>query len=77
MWRLHMTNKDREWIKVGRCETVGEAVRQIAELEGTARNGLSLRTYVDPLSTDEEALGHLEYKGEKASYVIKRERRTH
>jgi hypothetical protein len=52
-------------------------VRPIAEPEGSASNGLFLRTYVDPLSTDEEALGHLEYKGEKALYVINRERRTH
>jgi hypothetical protein len=61
----------------GAFETVGKAVQRITELERSARNGLFLRTYVDPLSADDEALGHLEYKGEIAAYVIKRERRTH
>ena len=52
-------------------------MRRITELEGSPRNGLFLGTYVDPLSTDDEALRDLEYKGEIAAYVIRRERRTH
>ena len=77
VWQLHMTNEAREWGLVGRFETIGEAVRRITELEGASRNGLFLRTYVDPLSSDDEALRDLEYKGEKAAYVIRCERRTH
>jgi len=77
MWQLHMTNEKRDWVKVGRCETVGEAVRRITELEGSTSYGLFLRTYVDPHSTDDEALSNLEYKGAKTAYVIKRERQTH
>jgi hypothetical protein len=77
MWQLHMTNEAREWGLVGRFETIGQAVRRITELERSPRNGVFLRTYVDPLSTDDEALRDLEYKGEIAAYVIRRERRTH
>jgi hypothetical protein len=77
MWQLHMTNEAREWGLVGRFETIGKAVRQITELEGSPRNGLFLRTYVDPLSSDDEALRDLEYRGEIAAYVIRSERRTH
>jgi hypothetical protein len=77
MWQLHMTNEKREWITAGRFEAIGAAVRRIAELEGSPRNGLFLRTYVDSLSTDDEALCDLEYKGETAHYVIRRERLAH
>jgi hypothetical protein len=77
MWQLHVTNEAREWSLVGRFETIGEAVRQITELEGDTATGLFLRTYVDPVCTDDEALRDLEYKGARAAYVIRRERRTH
>jgi predicted nucleotidyltransferase len=77
MWQLHMTNEAREWGLVGRFETIGEAVRRITERVGAARTGLFLRTYVDPLSSDDEALRDLEYKGARAAYVIRRERQTH
>jgi hypothetical protein len=59
---------------VDRFETIREAVRRIIELERTARNGLFLRTYVDLLCSDDESLRDLEYQGERAAYVIKRER---
>jgi hypothetical protein len=75
MWQLHMTNEAREWGLVSRLETIGKAVQRITELEGSPR--LFLRTYVDPLSSDDEALRDLEYKGDIAAYVIRRERRTH
>jgi hypothetical protein len=61
----------------GALRQIGEAVRRITELEGAARNGLFLRTYVDPLSSDDETLRDLEYKGARAAYVIRRERQTH
>jgi hypothetical protein len=77
MWQLHMTNEAREWGLVGRFETIGKAVGRITELEGSPRYGLFLRTYVDPLSSDDEALRDLEYKGQVAAYAIRRERRTH
>jgi hypothetical protein len=51
-------------------------VRRITELEGDARHGLFLRTYVDPLCSHDEALRDLEYKGARAAYVIRRERRA-
>jgi hypothetical protein len=60
---------------VDRFETIREAVRRIIELERTARNGLFLGTYVDLLCSDDESLRDLEYQGEKAAYVIRRERR--
>jgi len=73
MWQLHMTSEAQKWGLVDRFETIREAVRRIIELERTARNGL-LRTYVDLPCSDDEALRDLEYKGEKAAYVIRRER---
>jgi hypothetical protein len=77
MWQLHMTNEAKEWGLVGDFETIGKAVLRIKELEGLSHNGLFLRTYVDPLCSDDEALRDLEYKGEIAAYVIRRKRRTH
>jgi hypothetical protein len=70
MWQLHTTDEAQEWGLVDRFETIREAVRRIIELERTARNGLFLRTYVDLLCSDDESLRDLEYKGEKAAYVI-------
>jgi hypothetical protein len=77
MWQLHMTNEASDWGLIGRFDTIGKAVQRIKELEGSPRGGLFLRTYVDPLCSDDEALRDLEYKGEKVAYVIRRERRTH
>ncbi|MBV8495540.1 MAG: hypothetical protein JO361_02025 [Gammaproteobacteria bacterium] len=74
---MHMTDEAKQWNPVGRFETIGAAVRRIIELEGPARHGLFLRSYIDPECSDDEALRDLEYKGETAAYVIRRERRAH
>lgn len=78
MWQLHMTNADRQWVMVASFETVTAAARRIREIEGGATGGIFLRIYVEiDFGSDDEALGHLEYKGRKALYVIKRPRRVH
>jgi hypothetical protein len=48
-------------------------VRGIIEIEGSDRIGIHLETFVDTMdTTDEVALGHFEYSGRKALYVVKR-----
>jgi len=73
MWQLMMTNRAREWVEVGRFETVTDAARRIRDLEGNTLTGVFLRMYIDTeFGTDAEAFGHLEHKGRRALYVIKR-----
>jgi hypothetical protein len=72
MWVLFRTNETSGWAEAGRYETVGDAVRQIKELESSDRDGLFLHTYVGPAAADDDVLGHFEYRGEKARYLIKR-----
>ena len=49
------------------------AVRRIREIEGYSVTGLFLEIHIETVhGSDEEALGHFEYKGRRALYVIKR-----
>jgi hypothetical protein len=55
---------------------VTEAARRIAELEGTPKNGLFLKFYVETneFGTDDEAFRVFHYTGKRALYGIKRSR---
>ena len=72
MWQLMMTNAAREWIEAGVFETMLGAAARICNLENEKVRGLFLQVYADPYGSDDEALGHLEYKGRRTAYVIKR-----
>jgi hypothetical protein len=54
-------------------QTVTAAARRIREIEGRSTGGLFLSMLVEiDYGNDDEAFGHLEYKGQRALYVIKR-----
>jgi hypothetical protein len=73
MWQLMMTNTAREWVFAGSFESVTAAARRIREMEGSATGGIFLRMLVEiDYGSDDEAFGHLEYKGQHTAYVIKR-----
>ena len=73
MWRLFKTNTAREWIEAGNFESVRAAVGRIIAIEGSDMIGIHLTTFVDKMdASDEVALGHFEYSGRMALYVIKR-----
>lgn len=73
MWQLMMTNAAREWVAAGVFETMTAAARRIRELEDYPVTGVFLEIYADTeLGTDEESFGHLEHKGRRALYVVKR-----
>jgi hypothetical protein len=73
MWQLMMTNRKKEWVEAGSFDTVTEAARRIREIEDRSSGGVFLRMLVEiDFGSDEEAFGHLECKGEVASYVVKR-----
>ncbi len=73
MWQLMMTNAAKEWVEAGSFETVTAAARRIREIEGRATGGIFLRMLVEiDYGNDNEAFGHLEHKGQRASYVVKR-----
>jgi hypothetical protein len=75
MWQLTMqTPADKDFMPVGTFATVTEAARRIAELEGTPKNGLFLKFYVETneFGTDDEAFRVFHYTGKRALYGIKR-----
>jgi hypothetical protein len=73
MWQLMMTNAAHEWVEAGSFETVTAAARRIREIENYPVTGVFLEIYIDAVhSNDEEAFGHLEHKGRRALYVVKR-----
>jgi hypothetical protein len=73
MWQLHMTGSGGDWVLVDTFGSVTEAARQIREIEGYPVVGVFLEVYVcTEHGSDNEAFAHLEHKGRKAAYVIKR-----
>jgi len=73
MWQLMTTNAAKEWVEAGSFETVTAAARRIRELEDYPVTGVFLEMHVDTVhGNDEEAFGHLEHKGRRALYVVKR-----
>lgn len=73
MWQLHMTNAQNEWTHEGDFETMTAAAKRIREIEGYPVTGIFLEIQVDTAhGTDAEAFGHLEHKGRRAAYVLKR-----
>jgi hypothetical protein len=75
MWKLHAyDDKTREWSEVGQFQSLQDAASGICKLERDPHGGLFFRFYIDPLieQSDAEILSHLEYRGEKGRYVLKR-----
>ncbi len=73
MWQLSMTNAGKEWIEVGRFETVTAAARRIRQLEEYPNSGVFLEMHVDTTcGTDEEAFSVFHHTGRKALYGIRR-----
>ena len=73
MWHLSMTNAAKEWIEVGRFDTVTAAAQRIRQLEGYPNNGVFLEMHVDTtFGTDEEAFSVFHHTGRKALYGIRR-----
>jgi hypothetical protein len=72
-WALHRTNQNREWVMVGTCESLSEAAARIIEIEQMPVKGLFFELHVSTLGGDDgEFLGHLEFTGKGALYVVKR-----
>ena len=73
MWKLMMTNAAKEWVEAGSFETVTEAAVRIREMEAYPVTGVFFEIHVDTVNgSDEELFGHLEHKGLRALYVVKR-----
>jgi 16S rRNA G966 N2-methylase RsmD len=64
--------KVREWTELGSFESISHAARRILELEENRLGALFFRVYVDPPygKSDAEVLSRLEYRSEKAFYVL-------
>ena len=75
MWLLMMKPPTTDWHEDGKFENLSAAARRIREIEGRPMNGVFLQAFAEiDFGTDDEFLGHLEYTGQQALYVIKRRR---
>jgi hypothetical protein len=73
MWQLAMTNEQKEWIPVGSFENLRSVVQRINQIEETGPRGIFFEILAESnFGTDEEFLAHLEYKGRRALYAVKR-----
>ena len=73
MWQLEVMKADKELVEAGRFESVTAAAGRIRELEDYPAMSVIFSIYVDPdHGTDEKSFGHLEHKGRRAVYVVKR-----
>lgn len=74
IWQLYRTNEVGDLIVVANCESLSAATKRIIEIEAIPVRGLFFQLHVsaDPAS-DDEVLGHLEYRGKHGGYVIKRQ----
>jgi len=68
-----MTGSGGGWVLVDLFESVTEAAQRIREIERYPVSGVLLEMYVGTqYGNDTEAFAHLEHKGRKAAYVVKR-----
>lgn len=67
MWQLSMTNAAKEWVEVGRFESLTAAAARIRELEEYSNTGVFL-----VLGNDDEALSAFHHTGRRALYGIRR-----
>lgn len=68
-----MTGSGGAWVLVDTFESMTAAARRIREIEAYPVSGVFLEMHVGTEhSNDAEAFAHLEHKGRKALYVIKR-----
>ncbi|TWB09329.1 hypothetical protein FBZ89_14213 [Nitrospirillum amazonense] len=73
MWQLSTTNAAREWVEIGRFDTVTAAARRIRELEEYPTAGVFFELYVDTeLGTDDDAFSVLHHTGKRGLYGIRR-----
>jgi hypothetical protein len=73
VWQLCVTNAAKEWIEVGRFDTVTAAARCIRQMEGRPTGGIFLEIHVYTESgDDDEAFSVLHYTGRQALYGIRR-----
>lgn len=74
IWQLYRTNDLGEWKLVGNFDRLAAAARRIIDIEAVPVGALSFEMHVSAdQASDDEVLGHLEYKGKHGSYVIKRQ----
>lgn len=74
IWQLYRTNDLGEWVLVGNFDRLAAAARRILDIEAVPMSGVAFEMHVNAdHASDEEVLGHLEYKGKHGSYVIKRQ----
>jgi hypothetical protein len=68
-----MTGSGGDWVLVDSFASVTEAARRIREIEGYPVTGVFLEMHVcTEHGSDAEAFAHLEHKGRKALYAVKR-----
>lgn len=74
VWHLYKTDDLGEWVMVANFQSLAAAAGRIIEIEAIPLRSLFFEMQVSAdAATDDEALGHLEYQGRHAGYVIKRE----
>lgn len=72
IWRLFVTNPECDWQPIDRFLELAEAADRIREMEGYPATGITLEFYIDPQTSDMEALSHFEHTGQHNRYVILR-----
>lgn len=73
-WQLYRTNDLGEWTLVANFESLAATARRIIQIEAIPMRGLSFEIHVNADSaSDDEVLGHLEYRGRHGGYIIKRQ----
>ena len=72
IWQLFVTNPDCDWQPVDTFLDLAEAANRIRRMENYPTTGVFLEFYIDPQTTDIEALSHFEHTGQRNRYVILR-----
>lgn len=74
VWQLYPSDDTGEWVALGNYESLAAATKRIIDAELIPGRGLSYQVYVNADATkDDQLLGHLEFRGKYAAYVIKRQ----
>jgi hypothetical protein len=72
VWRLFVTNPECDWQPVDAFDDLAAAADRIRQMEGYPATGIFLEFYIDPQTSDIEALSHFEHTGQRNRYVILR-----
>jgi hypothetical protein len=72
-WALYETDGTGQWRQVPKLKSLNEATRYIIEAESIPTSRLVAELHLDgDAVSDEAAIAHVEFKGERACYVMRR-----